>query len=131
MTASGPGRSAVSRPASGTATACTATGPALRCPVQPGQTAARSYARAITGGVDYRGPILDHTDESDYEPDQRDSFNAVPLGVVVADTPPPTPLAAPIPMTDTVLYELHVKGFTRLHPDVDLRGTYAGLAYPR
>ncbi|HEU5483812.1 MAG TPA: glycogen debranching enzyme GlgX, partial [Microlunatus sp.] len=90
------------------------------------------YARAITGGVDYRGPILDHTDTSDYEPDARDSFNAVPLGVVVADTPPPTPLAAPVPMADTVLYELHVKGFTRLHPAVPehLRGTYSGLAYP-
>jgi glycogen operon protein len=90
------------------------------------------YARAITGGVDYRGPILDHTEDSDYEPDPRDSFNAVPLGVVVADSPPPTPLAAPVPMADTVLYELHVKGFTRLHPAVPehLRGTYAGLAYP-
>ncbi|MDQ1604936.1 MAG: isoamylase [Actinomycetota bacterium] len=33
---------------------------------------------------------------------------------------------------DTVLYELHVKGFTELHPDVPerLRGTYAGLAHP-
>ena len=40
------------------------------------------------------------------------------------DRPPRTP------MRDTVLYELHVKGFTRLHPDVpeQLRGTYAGLA---
>ena len=90
------------------------------------------YARAITGGVDYRGPILDHTEASDYEPDPRDSFNAVPLGVVVAETPPPAPLAAPVPMAETVLYELHVKGFTRLHPAVPehLRGSYAGLAYP-
>jgi glycogen operon protein len=90
------------------------------------------YARAITGGVDYRGPILDHTEASDYEPDPRDSFNAVPLGVVVAETPPPSPLAAPVPMAETVLYELHVKGFTRLHPAVPehLRGSYAGLAYP-
>ncbi|RLV51079.1 glycogen debranching enzyme GlgX [Nocardioides mangrovicus] len=33
---------------------------------------------------------------------------------------------------DTVVYELHVKGFTQTHPDVpeDLRGTYAGLATP-
>ena len=40
------------------------------------------------------------------------------------DRPPRTP------MRDTVLYELHVKGFTQLHPDVpeQLRGTYAGLA---
>jgi glycogen operon protein len=34
------------------------------------------------------------------------------------------------PWHDTVIYELHVKGFTRLHPEVpeQLRGTYAGLA---
>jgi glycogen operon protein len=35
-------------------------------------------------------------------------------------------------MSATVIYELHVKGFTQLHPSVPehLRGTYAGLAYP-
>ena len=33
---------------------------------------------------------------------------------------------------DTVIYELHVKGFTARHPDIpaELRGTYAGLAHP-
>ena len=42
------------------------------------------------------------------------------------DRPPCTPLA------DTVFYELHVKGFSRLNPGVPeaLRGTYAGLAHP-
>ena len=40
-------------------------------------------------------------------------------------TPPPC-----TPWHDTILYELHVKGFTKLHPEVpeNLRGTYAGLA---
>jgi isoamylase len=35
-----------------------------------------------------------------------------------------------IPWHETVIYELHVKGFTMCHPDVpaQLRGTYAGLA---
>jgi len=35
-----------------------------------------------------------------------------------------------IPWHDTLIYELHVKGFTMCHPDVPahLRGTYAGLA---
>ena len=34
--------------------------------------------------------------------------------------------------SDTVIYELHVKGFTQQHPDIPahLRGTYAGLAHP-
>ena len=42
------------------------------------------------------------------------------------DRPPRTP------WRDTVIYELHVKGFTQLHPDVpeQLRGTYAGLCTP-
>ncbi len=36
------------------------------------------------------------------------------------------------PMEDTIIYEVHVKGFTKHHPDVpaDQRGTYAGLAHP-
>jgi isoamylase len=40
------------------------------------------------------------------------------------DRPPRTP------WQDTVIYELHVKGFSELHPDVpeQLRGTYAALA---
>ena len=33
---------------------------------------------------------------------------------------------------DSIFYEVHVKGFTKLHPDVpdELRGTYAGVAHP-
>ena len=40
------------------------------------------------------------------------------------DRPPRTP------WDDTIIYELHVRGFTKLHPDIpeDLRGTYLGLA---
>jgi isoamylase len=36
------------------------------------------------------------------------------------------------PWHETVIYEVHVKGFTKLHPDIPehLRGTYAGLAHP-
>jgi isoamylase len=34
--------------------------------------------------------------------------------------------------SETVIYEVHVKGFTKLHPKIppELRGTYAGLAHP-
>ncbi|SDB85415.1 glycogen operon protein [Raineyella antarctica] len=90
------------------------------------------YARSITGGVDYSGPILDHTAESDYLPDPMDSFASVPLSVVVADTAPPTPIAARRPLSESVIYEAHVKGLTHLYPAVPehLRGTYGGLAYP-
>ncbi|MBS1207970.1 MAG: glycogen debranching enzyme GlgX [Proteobacteria bacterium] len=42
------------------------------------------------------------------------------------DAPPATPL------TQSVIYEVHVKGFSRLNPALPeaLRGTYAGLAHP-
>ncbi len=65
--------------------------------------------------------------------DDRDSAAYVPLSVVVhdefdwaGDQRPGTR------WTDTVIYELHVKGFTQLHDRVpdELRGTYAGLATP-
>ena len=37
-----------------------------------------------------------------------------------------------VPWHETVVYELHVKGFTARHPEIpeELRGTYAGLAHP-
>lgn len=40
--------------------------------------------------------------------------------------------AAPKPMTDRVIYETHIKGFSYKNPDLPeaLRGTYAGLAHP-
>ena len=90
------------------------------------------YARAITGGVDYSGPISDHTPDSNYAPDPTDSFAAVPLSVVVERTPPPRPLAKPRTVDELVVYETHLKGYTQLHPSVPehLRGTYAGMAYP-
>ena len=90
------------------------------------------YARAITAGVDYSGPIFDHTAGSDYDPDTRDSSACVPLSVVVADTPPPEPIASRHPLNQSVIYEMHVRGLTVAHPEVPehLRGTYRGLAYP-
>ena len=57
----------------------------------------------------------------------------MPRGVVVHD---PFPWDGDRPLrtswSDTVIYEVHVKGATAAHPDVPphLRGTYAGLAHP-
>ena len=89
------------------------------------------YARAITGGVDYAGPIFDHTPESNFAPDPTDSFGAVPLSVVVADSPPPVALAQRPSLADLVVYETHLKGYTQRHPTVPehLRGSYGGMAY--
>ncbi|MCG3205522.1 MAG: Glycogen operon protein GlgX [Elusimicrobia bacterium] len=73
------------------------------------------------------------TSESDLSCDDRDSAPFAPLGRVVdtafdwgGDTPPD------IPWAETAIYELHVRGFTKLHPQIpeSLRGTYAGLGSP-
>ncbi|NUR67720.1 MAG: glycogen debranching protein GlgX [Streptomyces sp.] len=82
------------------------------------------YARAVDGRMD--------NDPSLYDP-EADSAGHTLLGVVTdpafdwgTDSPPRRPYA------DTVIYEAHVRGLTRTHPDVpaELRGTYAGLAHP-
>ena len=46
--------------------------------------------------------------------------------------PLPTQPWAPLPKRAEVIYELHVKGFTALHPDIPeaIRGSFAGLAHP-
>jgi isoamylase len=65
--------------------------------------------------------------------DARDSAPFAPLACVIETAftwGDDHPLR--IPWHETVVYETHVKGFTKRHPDVpeELRGTYAGLASP-
>jgi glycogen operon protein len=65
--------------------------------------------------------------------DNRDSARHVPKGVVVDDDDDWEDDRRPkTPWSDSVIYELHVRGFTKSHPGVppELRGTYAGLAHP-
>jgi glycogen operon protein len=65
--------------------------------------------------------------------DGTDSAPFMPRSVVMPNHDGPLPTPKPrTPWRDTVLYEAHVKGFTKLMPDVpeELRGTYAGLAHP-
>jgi isoamylase len=67
----------------------------------------------------------------DTAPDERDSAPYAPLGAVVDDAftwGSDRPLRTP--WHETLIYELHIKGFTQLHPHVpeQLRGTYLGLA---
>lgn len=61
-----------------------------------------------------------------------DSAASVPKAVVTAPFDVAPAIAAPVPWCDTVIYELHVKGFTALNPKIPehQRGTYAGLAHP-
>src|SRR5215208_5762014 len=65
-------------------------------------------------------------------PSQVDSLGSVPLSVVTSPGGPDTGVKPEVPFEETVIHELHVKGFTQQHPDVPepLRGTYLGLAHP-
>ncbi len=83
------------------------------------------YARAI------EGRFIDNP--ACYGDNDLDSAAFVPRSVVVLDGFPWGGDRRPnTPWDDTVIYELHVKGFTQQHPDIpqELRGTYAGLAHP-
>ncbi|HEY8125412.1 MAG TPA: glycogen debranching protein GlgX [Methylocystis sp.] len=59
-----------------------------------------------------------------------DSAAYLPKAIVTKPAPGESPRPKH-PWRDTIIYELHVKGFTALHPDVPqhLRGTFAGLAH--
>jgi glycogen operon protein len=62
-----------------------------------------------------------------------DSAPDMPKAVVSATRSPSSAGTRPrVPWHDTIVYEMHVKGFTRLHEGVPepLRGTLAGLAHP-
>ena len=101
------------------------------------------YARAVSGSVDPTGPIhgyprpasrdLDEVRAAHAGPrDDRDSAGYVPTSVVVRDDFDWEDDDAVRPRhrwTDTIVYEAHVKGFTKLHNEVpeEIRGTYAGL----
>jgi isoamylase len=88
------------------------------------------YARAMDGRVDNHPSLYERAPRG---PDPADSAGHTMLGVVTdpafdwGDDRPPRR-----EYSDTVIYEAHVRGLTRTHPDVprELRGTYAGLAHP-
>jgi glycogen operon protein len=94
------------------------------------------YARAITGTVQWSDALFGYTighSDADLARDERDSAPGMPKAVVVdtaftwgGDRPPR------IPWNETVIYEMHVKGFTQRHPDVarEMRGTYGGVVSP-
>ncbi len=96
------------------------------------------YARALTGKFVWDDALLGSTPSGDANlPETLNPVDSAPFNAksqVVDSTfdwgddrPPATP------WRDTVIYELHVKGFTKLHPRVPerLRGTYLGLAQPQ
>lgn len=92
------------------------------------------YAKQIQGTLQWSDAHFGYrvgSKQADLSFDRRDSAAGTPKSKVIdaaftwgQDRPPR------IPWHESVIYELHVKGFTVRHPDVptNLRGTYAGLA---
>jgi len=92
--------------------------------------AARCVLGRYTGG-DLHWGHDPHCPSGDL-PDLRDNAACALKARVVADLPEPSP-ARPVPdPARRVMYELHIKGFTALHPDVPphQRGRYAGMSHP-
>jgi isoamylase len=91
------------------------------------------YAKAIEGRVDWGQPCFPYTFGDENARNDEDSAPCMPKSVVHNpyfdwgnDRPPD------IQLNESVIYEMHVKGFTARHPDIPeaQRGTYAGLAHP-
>jgi isoamylase len=94
------------------------------------------YARAIAGTPDWEAPLSGYRPgdpDEDLSFDDRDDAHGVPKSVIAdpyfdwANDRHPR-----VPWHNSVIYEVHVKGFTQQHPNIpeDIRGTYSGLAHP-
>ncbi len=103
----------------------------VRC--NPNKLLLDPYSKAIEGGVKWNDAAFPYQMQSPDALDGRDSAPYMPRSVVVSpwfnwngDRPPRRR------MHESVIYEVHVKGFTCRHPDVppELRGTYLGLSSP-
>ena len=91
------------------------------------------WARAISGRLEWSDTLYGWRlggPEDDLKPDNRDDARQMLRSRVVAPTGARQVARPCIPWSRTVIYEAHVRGLTRLHPEVppSLRGTFAGLA---
>ncbi|WP_293943656.1 MULTISPECIES: glycogen debranching protein GlgX [unclassified Sphingobacterium] len=94
------------------------------------------YAKAISGTVQWNDALFGYrigAPEADLSFDDANSAAYVPKSIVVDnrfDWGEDQPMR--IPMHRSVIYEVHVKGFTALHPDIpeNIRGTYAAMGHP-
>jgi isoamylase len=92
------------------------------------------YAKGLAGQVEWSSPIFPYlpgNGDADLSFDESDDAAGMQKCVVVNpyfDWEEDRLLC--LPLNDSIIYELHVKGFTKRHPEIPeaLRGTYAGLA---
>lgn len=94
------------------------------------------YAKAIAGDVVHGAEIFGYPwddPQADLAISYQDDAHFIPKSIVVDDAFNwEGDRLLQHSWQETVIYETHVKGFTKLHLDVpeELRGTYAGLAHP-
>ena len=94
------------------------------------------YARYISGGLRWSDAQFGYAignRREDLSFDRRDSASGMPKCKVIDSAFSWGEDRSPnVPWHEMVIYELHVGGFTRQHPDVPqpLRGTFAGLCCP-
>jgi isoamylase len=92
------------------------------------------YTRAIGGHIDWSSPVFGYrlgTRTEDLTRDVHNSARGMPKSVVVDESFDWDDDRRPnIPLSESVVYEVHVKGISQCHPDVPakLRGTYLGLS---
>jgi isoamylase len=103
----------------------------IRC--NPNKLLLDPYAKAIEGGVNWDDAAFPYQMGSSDTADRRDSAPYMPRSVVVSpwfNWNGDRPLRRP--MHESVIYEVHVKGFTCRHPEIppELRGTYLGISSP-
>jgi isoamylase len=97
------------------------------------------YARSHVGSLQWHDACYGYTvgaENTDLSFDERDSAPFVPKSVVVDPEfrwRQSTTRRRATPWTQTIIYELHVRGFTKRHPAVrkNKRGTFAGLSQKR
>jgi isoamylase len=89
------------------------------------------YARAIAGDVRFGPELFDYATDNPAAPSHLDSAGHMPRSLVTAPATGPITPGPGHALADTIIYEVHVRGFTATHPGVppELRGTYAGLAH--
>jgi glycogen operon protein len=91
------------------------------------------YAKGIARETKWSDAVWGYTlndPQADLSFDERDSAPFAPLAAVIDEAFTWGDDRLPqIPWNKTIIYEMHVEGFTRLHPEVPekLRGTYAAL----
>ncbi|WP_020420583.1 glycogen debranching protein GlgX [Amycolatopsis sp. ATCC 39116] len=103
----------------------------LRC--NPDKILVDPYATRITGALTDLTAALGYAgDPMHHRRSKVDSLGSVPLSVVTSHGGPDTGVKPEVPFEESVIYEMHVKGFTQRNPEIpaNLRGTYLGLAHP-